>query len=107
MLEGFLELPRNDPQYQGIQGFKFGDFEEFPVLGGRKNTTSGISKELKKGPANDVETVKETVGGSQPGSNPASSSAGKAPKDTAAVKSVFTLLLPFPLQKRCSLLFLT
>jgi hypothetical protein len=61
---GFLELPRNDPQYQGIQGFRFGDFEEFPALGGRKNTTSGISKGPKEGPADDIEIVKEPVGGS-------------------------------------------
>jgi hypothetical protein len=32
MPKGFLELPRSDPQYQGIRGFRFGDFEEFPVL---------------------------------------------------------------------------
>jgi hypothetical protein len=31
MRKGFGELPRTDPQYQGIQGFNFGDF---PPLGG-------------------------------------------------------------------------
>jgi hypothetical protein len=87
--KGFEELPRNDPQYQGIQGFRFGDLEEeFPALGGRKNTTSGISKGAKKGPTDDMEIVKEPVGGNQPGSNLAPSSTGKAPKDTAAVESV-------------------
>jgi hypothetical protein len=30
MPKGVLELPQDDPQYQGIQGFRFGDFEEFP-----------------------------------------------------------------------------
>jgi hypothetical protein len=39
MPKGFQDLPRDDPQYQGIQGFRFGDFEESPALGGRKNTT--------------------------------------------------------------------
>jgi hypothetical protein len=28
MPKGFLELPRGNPQYQGIQGFRFGDFED-------------------------------------------------------------------------------
>jgi hypothetical protein len=88
MHEGFLELPRDDPQYQGIQGFRFGDFVEFPALGGRKNTTSRISKGPEEGPADDIEIVKEPVGGSQPGSSPAPSSTGKAPKDTTAVESV-------------------
>jgi hypothetical protein len=31
MSKGFEELPPTDPQYQGIQGFSFGDF---PPLGG-------------------------------------------------------------------------
>jgi hypothetical protein len=84
MLKGFLELPRDDPQYQGIQGFRFGDFEEFPALGSRKNTTSGISKGPEEGPADDIEIVKEPVGGSQLGSSLAPSSTGKAPKDTTA-----------------------
>jgi hypothetical protein len=95
--KGFEELPRNDPQYQGIQGFRFGDFEEeFPALGGRKNTTSGISKGAEKGPTDDMEIVKEPVGGNQPVSNLAPSSTGKAPKDTAAVESVSHPPVPIP-----------
>jgi hypothetical protein len=96
MPEEFLELPRVDPQYQGIQGFRFGDFEEFPALGGRKKTTWGISKGPEEGPADDIEIVKEPVGGSQPGSSPAPSSTGKAPKDTAAVESVPHPAAPIP-----------
>jgi hypothetical protein len=71
------------------KGLRFGDFEEeFPVPGGRKNTTSGISKGAEKGPTDDMEIVKEPVGGNQPGSNLAPSSTGKAPEHTAAVESV-------------------
>jgi hypothetical protein len=87
-LEDILELPWDDPQYQGIQGFRFGDFQKFPALGGRKNTTSKMSKGPEEGPADDIEIVKEPVGGSQTWSSPAPSSTGKAPKDTAAVESV-------------------
>jgi hypothetical protein len=95
--KGFEELPRDDPQCQGIQGFRFGDFEEeFPSLRGRKNTTSGITKGAKKGPADDMEIVKELVGGNQPGSNLAPSSTGKAPEDTAAVESVSHPPAPIP-----------
>jgi hypothetical protein len=96
MPKGFLELPQDDPQYQGIKGFRFGDFEEFPALGGRKNTALGISKGPEKGPADDIEIFKEPVGGSQPGSGPAPSSTGKAPKDTAAVESVPHPPAPIP-----------
>jgi hypothetical protein len=99
MPKGFLQFPRDDPQYKGIQGFRFGDFEEFPALGGRKNTTLGISKGPKEGPADDIEIVKEPVGGSQPGSSPAPSSTGKAPKDTAAVESVPHPPAPIPFAK--------
>jgi hypothetical protein len=95
-LDGFLELPRDDPQYQGIQGFRFGDFEEFPSLEGCKNTTSEYQKE---GPADDIEIVKEPVEGSQPGSSPAPNSTGKAPKDTAAVESVPHPSAPIPFAK--------
>jgi hypothetical protein len=39
MPKGFEELPPTDPQYQGIQGFSFGDFP--PLLGEvSKDTTS-------------------------------------------------------------------
>jgi hypothetical protein len=99
MPEGFLELPRDDPQYQGIQGFRFGDFEEFLALGGRKNTTSQTSKGPKEGPADDIEIAKEPVEGSQPGSSPAPSSTGKAPKNTAAVESVPHPHAPIPFAK--------
>jgi hypothetical protein len=64
MPRGFQELPRNASQYQGIQGFRFGDFEEFPALGGCASTTLGISKGPEKGPTDNMEMVKEYVGGS-------------------------------------------
>jgi hypothetical protein len=99
MPKGFLDLPRNDPQYPGIQGFRFGDFEEFSTLGGRKNTTLEISKGLKERPADDTEIVKEPVEGSQPGSSLAPSTIGKTPKDTAAVESVPHPPAPIPFAK--------
>jgi hypothetical protein len=42
MPKGFEELPPTDPQYQGIQGFSFGDF---PPLGREvsKDTTSNMT----------------------------------------------------------------
>jgi hypothetical protein len=51
MPKGFLELPWDDPQDQGIQGFRFGEFEKFPALEGRMNTTS----EYQKGPRRDLQ----------------------------------------------------
>jgi hypothetical protein len=81
-------VPR--PAYVGPQKALRGcsEEEEIPALGGRKNTTSGISKGAEKGPTDDMESVKEPVGGNQPWSNLAPSSTGKAPEDTAALESV-------------------
>jgi hypothetical protein len=58
MPKGFGELPRTDPQYQGIQGFNFGDF---PPLGGgvSKETTSNITKGAGEAPSEDMEIVKQ------------------------------------------------
>jgi hypothetical protein len=64
MPKGFQELPRIE-QHQGIQGFRSEDFEECPALGGRKNTTSEYIKGPEEGPADDIEIVKEAVGGSE------------------------------------------
>jgi hypothetical protein len=53
MPKGFEELPPTDPQYQGIQGFSFGDF---PSLGGEvgKDTTSNMTIGAKKAPLRDI-----------------------------------------------------
>jgi hypothetical protein len=58
MPKGFGELPRTVPQYQGIQGFNFGDF---PPLGGgiSKETTSNVTKGAGEAPSEDMEIVKQ------------------------------------------------
>jgi hypothetical protein len=87
MPKGFEELPPNDPQYQGIQGFSFGDF---PPLGGEvsKNTTSNMTIEAKEAPSRDIGNVeileKETELEGRVAPNPK----GKAKEQTAAVESV-------------------
>jgi len=59
--KGFEELPRTDPDYQGVQGFSFGDF---PPLGGEGSieTTSNVTKGAKKVPSDNVGNVKMPVG---------------------------------------------
>jgi hypothetical protein len=56
MPKGFGKLPPTDPQYQGIQGFSFGDF---PPLGGEvsKNTTSNMTTGAKEAPSRDIGNV--------------------------------------------------
>jgi hypothetical protein len=56
MPKGFEELPPTDPQYQGIQGFSFGDF---PPLGGdvSKDTTSNMTIGAKEAPSRDIGNV--------------------------------------------------
>jgi hypothetical protein len=83
--KGFEELPPTDPQYQGIQGFSFGNF---PPLGGEvsKDTTSNMTIGAKEAPSRDIENV-ETLetkleGGVAPDPK------GKAKEQTAAVESV-------------------
>jgi hypothetical protein len=55
--KGFEELPPTDPQYQGIQGFSFGDF---PPLGGKvsKDTTSNMTIGAMEAPSRDIGNVK-------------------------------------------------
>jgi hypothetical protein len=50
MPKGFGEMPPTEPQYQGIQGFSFGDF---PSLGGEvsKDTTSNMTIGAKEAPS--------------------------------------------------------
>jgi hypothetical protein len=87
MPKGFEELPPTDPQYQGIQGFSFGDFTP---LGGEvsKDTTSNMTIGVKEAPSRDTGNVeileKETKleGGVAPDPK------GKAKEQTAAVESV-------------------
>jgi hypothetical protein len=58
MSKGFEELPPTDPQYQGIQGFSFGDF---PPLRGEvsKDTTSNMTIRTKEAPSRDIENVEK------------------------------------------------
>jgi hypothetical protein len=85
MPKGFEELPPTDSQYQGIQGYSFGDF---PPLGGEvsKNTTSNMTTGAKEAPSRGIGNVKtlekETEGGVAPDPK------GKAKEQTAAVESV-------------------
>jgi hypothetical protein len=57
MPKGFGKLPQTDSQYQGVQGFNFGDF---PPLGGgvSKDTTSNVTKGAGEAPAEDIGIVK-------------------------------------------------
>ena len=59
--KGFEELPPTDPQYQGVQGFTFGDF---PSLGGgvSKDTTSNVTKGAETAPSEDIGIVKPLEG---------------------------------------------
>jgi hypothetical protein len=87
MPKGFEDLPRTDPQYQGIEGFNFGDF---PPLGGEvsRGTTSNVSKEAKKSPSDDMGIVKQSVGETELGSRIAPDHKKKAKEHTAAVEGV-------------------
>jgi hypothetical protein len=87
MPKGFEELPQADPQYQGIQGFNFGDF---PSLGGgvSKDTTSNVTKGAGEAPAEDIGIVKSLEEEIEAGSEMTPDSKGKAKEHTAAVEGV-------------------
>jgi hypothetical protein len=93
MPKGFQELPPTDPQYQGVQGFTFGDF---PSLGGgvSKDTTSNVTKGAGTAASEDIGIVKPLEGAVESGSGTAPDPKGKAKEDTAAVESVSHILAP-------------
>jgi hypothetical protein len=87
MPKGFGELPPTDPQYQGIQGFSFGDF---PPLGGEvsKDTTSNMTIGAKEAPSRDIGNVETSEKETELESGVAPDPKGKAKEQTAAVESV-------------------
>jgi hypothetical protein len=87
MLKGFEELPPTDPQYQGIQGFSFGDFSP---LGGEvsKDTTSNMTIGAKEAPSRDIGNVEVLKKEIELEGKVASDPKGKAKEQTAAVESV-------------------
>jgi hypothetical protein len=87
MPKGFEELPPTNPQYQGIQGFSFGDF---PPLGGEvsKDTTSNMTIKAKEAPSRDIGNVKTLERKTELEGGVAPDPKGKAKEQTAAVKSV-------------------
>jgi hypothetical protein len=110
MPKGFEELPRTDPQYQGVQGFKFGDF---PPLGGgvSRNTTSRVTQGKGKATEDNVGNVERPVGEKEPESSLSPVTVGKATEPTDAVESVSHTSAPVlpaevptaPMQQRSSL----
>jgi hypothetical protein len=93
MPKGFGELPRTDPQSQGIQGF---NFRGFPPVGGGvgKEITSNVSKGAGEAPLKDMEIVKQPEEEVELGSRTAPNPKGKAKKHTAAVEGVPHILAP-------------
>jgi hypothetical protein len=87
MPKGFEELPPTDPQYQGIQGFSFGDF---PPLGGESsmNTTLKVTKEKEKVTTDDVRNVERPIEEKEPDSNYTPVTRRKATEPTDAVEGV-------------------
>jgi hypothetical protein len=87
MPKGFEELPRTNPQYQGIQGFSFRDF---PPLGGevREDTTSNMTIGAKEAPSRDIENVETLKKETELEGGVAPDPKGKAKEQTAAVESV-------------------
>jgi hypothetical protein len=87
MPKGFEELPPTDPQYQGIQGFSFGDF---PPLGGEvsKDMTSNRTIGAKEAPSRDIGNVKTSEKETELEGGVAPDPKGKAKEQTAAVESV-------------------
>jgi len=71
--KGFEELPRTDPQYQGVQGFSF---ENFPPLGGE--VTSNVTKGAPEAPLEDVESDKQLVDETDEADRTAQATKGKA-----------------------------
>jgi hypothetical protein len=93
MPKGCGELPQTDPQYQGIQGFNFGDF---PALGGgvSKDTTSNVTKGAKEAPAEDIGIVKPLKEEIEAGSRMTPDLKGKAKEPTDAVEGVSHIPTP-------------
>jgi hypothetical protein len=87
MPKGFGELPPTDSQYQGIQGFSFGDF---PPLGGEvsKDTTSNMMIGAKEAPSRDIGNVETSEKEAELEGGVAPDPKGKAKEQTAAVESV-------------------
>jgi hypothetical protein len=87
MPKGFEELPPTDPQYQGIQGFSFGDF---PPLRGEvsKNTTSNMTIGAKEAPSRDIGIVEALKKESELEGRVVPDPKGKAKEQTAAVEGV-------------------
>jgi hypothetical protein len=87
MPKGFGELPRTDPQYQGIQGFNLGDFSP---LGGEVSrvTILNVTKGAGEAPSDDMGIVKLPVGETELGSRLAFDHKGKAKEHTAVVEGV-------------------
>jgi hypothetical protein len=81
------EMPPTDPQYQGIQGFSFGDF---PPLGGKvsKDTASNMTIGAKEAPSRDIGNVKTLEKETELDGGVASDPKGKAKEQRAAVESV-------------------
>jgi hypothetical protein len=81
MPKGFEELPQTDPQYQGVQGFNFGDF---PSLGGKGSvdTTSKVTKGKGKATEEDVGRTERPVGEKELGSSLSPVTVGKATEPT-------------------------
>jgi hypothetical protein len=80
-------LPQTDPQYQGIQGFNFGDF---PSLGGgvSKDTNANVTEGAGEAPAEDIGIVKSLEEEIKAGSKMTPDPKGKAKEHTAAVEGV-------------------
>jgi hypothetical protein len=94
MPKGFEELPPTDLQYQGIQGFSFGDF---PPLGGEvsKDTTSNMTIGAKEAPSRDIGNVETLEKETELEGGVAPDPKGKAKEQTAAVESVPHISAPF------------
>jgi hypothetical protein len=87
MPKSFEELPPTDPQYQGIQGFSFGDF---PPLGEEvsKDATSNMTIGAKEAPSKDIGIVEALEKETELEGRVAPDPKGKAKEHTAAVESV-------------------
>jgi hypothetical protein len=99
MPKGFGELPPTDPQYQGIQGFSFGDF---PPLGGEvsKDTTSNMKIGAKEAPSRDIGNVKTSEKETELKGGVAPAQKGRQKSKRLQWRVFLTFLLPSCLQKR-------
>jgi hypothetical protein len=100
MPKGFEELPRTDSQYQGIQGFNFGDF---PPLGGEvsKETTSNVTKGAGEAPSRrTLELSNSRKGRLSQGAGQPLTRKERQKSIRQQWKVFLTFLLPFCLQKR-------